>query len=909
MTQETSVTMVAFHSMDSLKTLELFQSSLKGLDDVEAKARLEKYGPNELQKEKSKSPLAIFAEQFKGFLIIILLAATFLSMLIGETVDALVILGIVIACAILGFVQEYRAEKSLEALKKMTAPLATVVRNGVESHIPSREVVPGDVIILRTGDKVPADARVIEEYNLKVDEAPLTGESISVRKQSKPVAEDTAPMERGNIVYSGTTVTYGHGKAVVTSTGMETQFGKIARMVQTTVEEKTPLERRLEHVGKWLGLSCIIICFLVAALGIIRGHALLEMVIWGVSLAVAAVPEALPAVVTGALAIGVQRMAKRNALVRKLPAVETLGCTTVICADKTGTLTKGEMTVRRIFLNDIFIDVTGTGYEPKGEFISNGKTVDDKRVRLLAEISLLCNDARLEPLSDTWNIVGDPTEGALAVLAVKAGLDQDRTRATYPRIGEVPFSSERKRMTTIHSTPQGTVAAYAKGAPEILLERCSSILKEDTVHPLWEEEKRKILVVNENMASEAFRVLAVAYRPLPDAVNSTEFREEDVERDFTLVGLIGMIDPPRDEVKKAIQNCKNASVRTVMITGDHKLTASTIAKELRILRDEDRVLTGNELDLLSDTEFHKIVEDVSVYARVSPEHKMRIVKALKTKGHVVAMTGDGVNDAPALKNADIGVAMGITGTDVTKEASDMILTDDNFTSIVSAMEEGRGIYDNIKKYIAYLLSCNVGEILIMFIAGLLAWPLPLVAVQLLWVNLTTDGLPALALGVDPADPDIMNRPPRSQRESVFSKPIKLLIFGVSIIMAAVLLPLFHWANQTRGLIYAQTIVFTTLVMFEMFNAFNCRSEKYSIRKIGFLCNKWLIAAVAISILMQLAVLYTPAFDILFDTMPLSITDWLIILPLSSTPLVAVELVKLYAKNRDARRVKTPQNHH
>lgn len=880
-----------FHSMNIEDVMKALQSSVKGLDDSEARARLEKYGPNELRREKQTSPLKIFAEQFKELLIVILLVATFVSYIVGEIVDALVILFIVFACAILGFTQEYRAEKSLEALKRMASPTAIVVRNDRELQIPSREVVPGDIILMKTGDKVPADARIVEEFNLKVDEAPLTGESSPVRKHSAPVADTASIMDRANMIFSGTTVTYGHGKAIVVYTGMDTEFGKIAHMVQTTIEEKTPLENRLEHVGKWLGITCLAVCAIVTGLGIIRGHPILEMLIWGVSLAVAAVPEALPAVVTGALAIGVQRMSKRNAIVRRLPAVETLGCTTVICADKTGTLTKGEMTVCRIYLNDVLIDVTGTGYDPKGEFHFNGQVAEDERIRLISKISLLCNDAKLEFRSDTWSLIGDPTEGALVVLAVKAGLDQNNTRKTYPRIGEVPFSSERKRMTTIHSTPEGTWIACSKGAPEILLEKCTTVLREDGVSPLSEEEKRRILSLNERMAGEGLRVLGMAYRTLAATIDLTDLAEAYVEQELTFVGLAGMMDPPRIEAKNAVQTCKKAGVKTIMVTGDHRLTASTIARQIGILEDGGGVMTGSELDSKNDSELEDLVENVSVYARVSPEHKMRIVTALKARGHIVAMTGDGVNDAPALKKADIGVAMGITGTDVTKEASDTILTDDNFASIVSAIEEGRGIYENIKKYIAYLLSCNVGEILAMFIAGMLAWPLPLVAVQLLWVNLTTDGLPALALGIDPSDPDLMNRPPRNPGESVFTRPMKSLIFGVSLIMAAVVLPTFKWAMQAGGLIYAQTMVFTTIVMFEMFNAFNCRSERHSITKIGFFSNRWLVVAVAVSVIMQLAVLYTPAFDVLFDTVPLSLTDWLVILPLASTPLIITELAK------------------
>ena len=889
--------MANWHSMIVDDVLRTLGSSVQGLDDVEVGARLKEYGPNELEKTQTTSPLRILAAQFKGLLMIILLAATLTSFVVGETVDALVILSIAVVCAILGFVQEYRAEKSLESLKRMAAPTAVVTRKGEELQVPSREVVPGDIILLRTGDRISADARIIEQFNIKVDEASLTGESVPVRKHSIPVAENASLTERASIVYSGTTVTFGRGKAVVFSTGMTTEFGRIAGMVEAAAEQKTPMENRLEHVGKWLGVSCIAVCVMVSGLGILRGYPILMMLVWGVSLAVAAVPEALPAVVTGALAIGVQRMAKCNAIVRKLPAVETLGCTTVICADKTGTLTRGEMTVSQMYLNDRVIKVTGVGYEPKGEFLFQEGILPDSQIVVLSKAGLLCNDARLEFRNGSWNIIGDPTEGALVVLAEKGGLSQDKIRSEYPRIGEVPFSSDRKLMTTIHSTPQGTAVAYAKGASEMLLARCSHIIKADVVLPLDGQEKQKILDVNERMAIGALRVLALAYRILPDQGESTELTEEYVERDLIFIGLVGIIDPPRKEAKKAIQTCKDAGVRTVMITGDHKLTASAIGQQLGMIGDGDRVFTGHELDQTSDSEFQGVVEDVAVYARVSPEHKLRIIKALKAKGHVVAMTGDGVNDAPALKNADIGVAMGITGTDVAKEASDMILTDDNFASIVSAMKEGREIYDNVKKYVAYLLSCNVGEILVMLIAGLLAWPLPLFAVQLLWVNLTTDGLPALALGVDPSDPNIMKRRPRSPHESLFTQPIKSLIFGTSVMMAAILLPTFNWAYQNKGLPYAQTMIFTTLVMFEMFNAFNCRSERESLLKVGPFSNRWLVVAVAISILMQLTVIYIPSFRMVFDTVALSITDWLIIIPLSSFPLIATELVKLWSRSK------------
>jgi len=700
-----AISQAVWHAVDVEGVLHKLLTSTVGLSHEEAKRRLMEFGPNELVEKKKISPLEIFASQFKNFLILILLAAVAVSAIIGEFVDAIVIFAIVIACAILGFIQEYRAERTMEALKRMAAARARVIRGGEEIEISARELVPGDIIVLRAGDRVPADSRLIEAINLKVDEAPLTGESVPVEKQTESIQEEVAVADRNNVVFMGTNTTYGRGRAVVTDTGMRTEFGKIAELVQAAEEPPTPLETRLEKIGKWLGLICIAVCAIVALVGVARGRPPLEMLIFGVALAVAAVPEALPAVVTVALAIGMQRMAKRNAVVRKLPAVETLGCTTVICSDKTGTLTRNEMTVRRLFVNDKTITVTGEGYEPKGEFRveKSGEqhtALDpqkDDHIASLLRIATLCNDARLKSTDGAWTIEGDPTEGALVVTAAKAGIWQEKLREQYPRIGEVPFTSERKRMSTIHTTPEGGKVVYVKGAPEIILERCAFIFKDGEVKKLSGGEKEAILEINRKMASEALRILGMAYKKLPKTVQS--FNPEDVESDLIFVGLMGMIDAPREEAIKAVGICERSGIKVVMVTGDHKDTAIAVGRELGL--KNGRVLTGAEMDAMSDDDLEKIVEETTIYARVSPEHKTRIVKALRKNGHIVAMTGDGVNDAPALKNSDIGVAMGITGTDVAKEASDIVLVDDNFATIVAAVEEGRGIYDNIKKYLAY----------------------------------------------------------------------------------------------------------------------------------------------------------------------------------------------------------------
>ena len=906
-----------WHTLQVEEVLRLLQTSLKGLSSEEAQKRLQKFGLNELKKEKRKSAIRLFLEQFANVLIIILLIATVLSMAIGEVYDAIVIIAIVIACAVLGFFEEHRAEKALEALKKMAAPTATVLRDGREVQVQAREVVPGDIILLYTGDKVPADARLIEAINLKTDESPLTGESTPVNKDVEPLPEDTPVSDRRNMVFAGTVIVYGRGRAVVTSTGMNTEFGKIAKMVQAVEEEETPLEKRMAHVGKWLGILSVAVCLFVAVFGIIRGRGILDMILWGVSLAVAAVPEALPAVVTGALAVGMYRMARENAIVRRLPAVETLGCTSVICSDKTGTMTKGEMTVKEIYVNGKTVKVTGVGYEPKGDFILEGKKLEpakEKEIYMLLKAASLCNDAKLEKAGGRWTIKGDPTEGALIVAAAKAGLLKEEVEKEEPRINEIPFSSERKRMTTIHELPDGSKIAYMKGAPEIVLEKCTKIQMNGKVHKLTDEIRKQILAVNEAMAARALRNLGFAYKKLPKSVTSLS---EDEEQDFVFLGIMGMIDPPREEVKEAIRICRKAGIKVVMVTGDHKLTAVAVARELNLIGEnedaEAKVLTGAELDKLSDEEFERIVEDVIIYARVSPEHKVRIVKALKAKGRIVAMTGDGVNDAPALKMADIGVAMGITGTEVTKEASDMVLADDNFATIVRAVKEGREIYDNIKKYLTYLLQCNIAEILIMFIA-MMAMPDPmfkvsgslvppaiaLTTIQILWVNLTTDGLPAIALGVDPGDPDLMERKPRDPNESVFTRSVKVYLTAVPILITVLLVGSYFyykpWMSVDR-LIEARTQLFLTMVLIELTIALTCRSLRYPVFKVGVFKNKFLWIAIICSLALQFIVLYIPAAHSLFDVTYPGMIDWILAIASTLIVFLSIETGKYIANKR------------
>ena len=887
----------AWHTLTRDAIYERLSTSPNGLTSVEASQRFAKSGPNEIQAAKRISAWQILLDQFKNVLVIILLIATGLSLFMDHAIESVVIAVIVLFAVLLGFIQEYRAERAIEALRQMAAPTAKVIRDGEECEVPARELVPGDVVLLRAGDRVPADARLVEAVNLQIEEAALTGESVPVEKQIKPlVGEDLAIGDRNNMAYAGTAATYGRGRAVVVATGMQTEFGKIAQLLQTVETGKTPLQHNLDKIGHMLARAALVVVVAIVALGLLRGQPFIEMLIFGIALAVAVVPEALPAVVTISLAIGVQRMVKRNALIRRLPAVETLGSTSVICSDKTGTLTRDEMTARKVYTAGEMFKISGAGYEPAGEFSRNGHPIEPPQaVKTLLAAAALASDAHLsqgnrgqtgggtgsQENGTGWHIKGDPTEGALVVAAAKAGLHKPELDARFPRVHEIPFTSETKRMTTLHQTPEG-MAAYAKGAPEVILASCEYYLSVSGVQPLDAAGKEKLLAAAREMAEEALRVLAVASKPNAALTNA--------EQGMTFLGLVGMIDPPRPEAKDAIQICEQAGIRPVMITGDHPVTAQAVARELGLLKT-GRVVTGAELEEMTGADLEREVETIEVYARVSPAHKLRVVTALQNKGHIVAMTGDGVNDAPALKKADIGIAMGITGTDVTKEAAAMTLTDDNFASIVAAVEEGRSVFGNIKKYLMYLLSSNIGEIGLMGGAALLGLPLPLTAVQILYVNLATDGLPALALSVDPPEKDLMRRKPRDPRNGIFTRPVVTLMVLGGIWSALINLGLFTWAlNSGRSIAEAMTMTFVSLVLIQFFKAYNYRSDRHSVMHKPF-ANKWLNLAVIWELVLLLLIVYVPFLHGPFGTFSLRQVDWLIVIGLSLTISPVLELAK------------------
>lgn len=835
----------------------ILNSNNNGLTRKEAVKRLEKFGFNEIKEAKKISKTKLFLRQFNSFVVWILVAAVFISLLVNELIDAIVIAAILMTNAGLGFIQEYKAERSIEALKKLTALKAKVIRDNKEIEILTREIVPGDIIVLREGYKIPADSRIIEAFNLATQEAALTGESNPVDKSACNIAKKVDVADRINMLFSSTLVARGKAKAIVTNTGMGTEIGKIAKLMQEIKEEPTPLQSKLQVLGKFLGILTILISVAVFTLGFFRNADLSETLLAAIALAVAAIPEGLPAVVTISLALGIQRMIKRNSLIRTLPSVETLGSTTVICSDKTGTLTMNKMAVKKMFVNSKIVEVNDKFSENIKEF------------RFLLEIGALCTDVVVNK-----KIEGDPTEVALVLCAQKAGISKEGLAKRFPKIDEIPFSSERKMMSTLHRAGKNKVA-YSKGAPDKLLHLCNKIWINGRVRNLTKKDKDSILKTNDLFAGNALRVLGFAYRYTKNKI---------VEDDLIFVGLQGMIDPPREEARRAIEKCKQAGIKVVMITGDHKLTAKAIANELGISGD---TLTGSELEETKDLE--KIVNRIGIYARVDPIQKVKIVEALKKKGHIVAMTGDGVNDAPALKKADIGIAMGISGTDVSKEASDMILVDDNFASIVDAVEEGRGIYDNIKKFVNYLISSNLGEVLVLLIAMIIGFRdldgsviIPVLAIQLLWINLITDGLPALALSIDPVDKNIMDKKPRNPKERILSRNMAMNIFVIGILIAAGALFLFKL--NINDPIKARTMAFTSLVVFEIFRIQMVRS-KYNI---GIFSNKYLVGAVILSILLQLLVLYTP-LNLIFKTVPLSLLDFSYIFAVSIA-IVAIGLI-------------------
>ena len=855
-----------WHTLSVDDVIARLATGLTGLASAEAWQRLHVYGPNELQAVKRVSAWHTFAAQFKNALIVILLVATILSGFLGHTLEAVVITVIVLFAVLLGFIQEHRAGRALEALKKMAAPSAHVLRDGEEVVVPTRELVPGDVVLLRTGDRVPADARVTLAVNLAVDEAALTGESAAVQKTVARFDDAQLSLgDRKNMTYAGTLVTYGRGQAVVVSTGMSTEFGHVARLVESVEASRTPLQANLDRLGATLGKAALGVVGLVVAIGLARGLPVIDMFMFGIALAVAVVPEALPAVVTISLAIGVRRMVRRNALVRRLPIVETLGSTSVICTDKTGTVTRNEMTVRQVLAEERLFELSGAGYDPAGQVLEAGRAVEPTPgVRALLHAGVLASDARLVSRDGRWQVEGDPTEGALIVAATKAGLNPVELNQQAPRVAEIPFTSERRRMTTLHTTASGVVA-FSKGAADEVLASCTSQLQSGEDVPLTESRLEQIRASEQRMAGDGLRVLAVARK------SATSI--EDAESRMTLLGLVAMMDPPRAEARDAVRVCEAAGIRAVMITGDHPLTASTIAGELGMLKDW-RVVSGRELEAMSDGDLERDVADIAVYARVSPADKLRVVTAWQSRGEIVAMTGDGVNDAPAIKKADVGMAMGIAGTDVSKEAAGMTLLDDNFATIVAAVEEGRIVFGNIKKYLMYLLSCNVGEIVLLAGAVIAALPLPLSAVQILYVNLATDGLPALALAVDPPEQDLMRRKPRDPRVGIFTRPVVVMLLAAGLWSGLVNMALFTWLQRSRPLPEAMAMTFVTLVLIQFFNAYNCRSDRLSVVRRPF-ANRWLNLAVAWELVLLVVILYVPFFQRAFGTFSMTPADWML----------------------------------
>jgi P-type Ca2+ transporter type 2C len=892
-----------------------------GLTHSEAQKRLEQYGTNALREQPRPTFWQRLLAQFQSFVIYILIFAAILSAILGDWVEAAAISAIVALNALLGIIQEGKAEEALAALKKLAAPDALVIRDGHQQSVPADRLVPGDIVVLEAGNYIPADVRLFEAVNLKIEEASLTGESVPVDKRADfDAPEDALLGDRLNMGYMSTTVTYGRGKAIVISTGMQTEIGKIADMIQSTEEETTPLQQRLDQLGRVLSIGALLICLMVGLVIFAREtlsedikfvSALKESLMTAVALAIAAVPEGLPAIVTINLAIGMREMIRRNALIRRLPAVETLGSASAICSDKTGTLTQNQMTAVRLYANGTLFEITGSGHALKGEFSKNGQRITPAHYpeanRLLMG-GILASDAHLEQQPDEPDgqdgirLIGDPTEGALVVAAGKAELWRSDLEASYPRVNEIPFDSARKRMSTIHKPVENDgYVIFTKGAPEIILERCSTIMENNEAVPITEQHRERCRLANQEMADQALRVLAVAERKLsqlPDDVTP-----ETIETDLTLLGLIAMIDPARPEVEPAIEKARHAGIRTIMVTGDYPDTARAIAREIGLLREQGQVVRGAQLEEMSSEELAQIIDAVDVFARVSPEHKVRIVEAFQQNDHVVAMTGDGVNDAPALKRASIGVAMGITGTDVSKETADMVLTDDNYVSIVSAVEQGRVIYSNIRKFVYFLLSCNLAEIAVIFLATLAGTPSPLTPIQLLWLNLLTDGAPALALGVEKGDPDIMDRPPRPVKEPIINRDMRIGMIVQTIIITAVTLAAFalgHHLKPHDDWALAQTMAFVTLSSSELLRAYTARSELYALHRIGFFTNKFMQYAVAASVVLLLMVVYVPFLRDVFDTVALSLTYWGYLLPLIILPSIAAELTKMYLRAEHAK---------
>jgi Ca2+-transporting ATPase len=927
----------AWHALSKQDLLEHLKIHENGLTSSEASKRLGEYGPNQLTEAPRPGFFAQLWAQLNNFIVILLIVASVISAILGEWIDASAIMTIVVLNAVLGIVQEGRAEESLAALKKLAAPEAHVLRDGRHQSISSREVVPGDIVFLEAGNHVPADMRLIDAINLQIEEAALTGESLPVHKNAALILEKDIPLgDRKNTAFMGTIVTYGRGRGIVIDTGMRSQLGLIAKMLEGVDQEETPLQKRLDQLGRTLGWGALTVCGIVFLSAVIEKtnlhllsatgggilvylksakEVIVQMFIVAISLAIAAVPEGLPAVVTISLALGMREMIHRHALIRRLSSVETLGSATVICSDKTGTLTQNEMTVTRMWVDGQFINITGTGYSRSGEFQVEGKTIDLVKYPGLQSalwLGALNNDAQLESIEGddhSYRIVGDPTEGSLLIAAAKANYYHSELHQAYPRQDEIPFDSERKRMITIHDikTPttsdgspfndgqhQGSDVIAVKGAPDVVLELCNFYQTiDDRTAPLDDNLRQRILAANDTMTADALRVLGMAYRVVQQAPASNAVPVDEFEKDLVFVGLAGMIDPPRDEVRDAMLKAEHAGIRTVMITGDYPNTAKAVADRIGLLRPGHRVLTGAELDRISDEGLKNEIETMDVFARVSPEHKMRIVDALQANGEIVAMTGDGVNDAPAIKRANIGIAMGITGTDVAKETADMVLTDDNYASIVDAVEQGRVIYSNIRKFVYYLLSCNLAEIAIIFIGMLVTKNSPLTAIQLLWLNLITDGAPALALGTEKGDPDLMSQPPRPSKEPIINRFMQVGILTQTIAITGVTLGAYFLGlklhpDQTQ---FAETMAFVTLSASELFRAYTSRSERYPLFMTKVFGNKNMNYAFLSSMLLLMAVVYIPFLNTIFNTVPLGWRQWEVMLPLLLIPSIVAELVK------------------
>ncbi len=863
------------HSISVEKVLEIVHSKRSGLSDEEVKKRLLRDGFNELKPKKRASPVLVFLKQFLSPLIYVLLAAAIISIAVGHLLDAVVISVAILVGAIIGFVQETRAQKAMEALIRMAAPKATVRRDTKVREVLTREIVPGDILLLESGDKVPADARLIEVSNLKVNEATLIGESMPVEKHTETLSESTSIAERKNLVFMGTVVSYGRATAVTIGTGMSTEIGKIATVIGEVKEEKTPLQESINKLSRYLVVVFLAASGVLVVAGLLKELPWLEIFLLAVAAAVSAIPEGLPAMVTLVLAMGMRVMAHRNAVIRHLVAVETLGSATVICSDKTGTLTLNEMTVRRIYVDGMLIDVTGEGYKPEGEFRQDGQIIDSANqtsLSLLLRIGALCNDALLTREEECCDIIGDPTEGALVVTAAKAGIDKEKLEERLPRLDEIPFQSEKQYMATLHPVEGGRVA-YVKGSPERLLSLSKYVLRTDKVVPLGEADAHDITQASTSMAQDAMRVIAVAYANLPGEL--AELKEEDIRGNLVFVGLAGMIDPPRDEAKEAVRLCKEAGIRVVMITGDHKITAESIGRQLDL--PPGKAITGGELHEMSDGELSRQIDKITIFARIEPLQKLRIVDALKNRGHVVAMTGDGVNDAPALKSADIGIAMGITGTDVAKEASDMVLADDNFASVVAAVEEGRAIFNRLRNVLLFSISTSIGELLALILSILAVGKAPLLAIQIIWINLVTGTMVAAPLGLEPKFGDELKQPPRNPKIGLIFSGFILRNLFLAVLMGIGVFLIFAWLEPRMSLDKVHTITFCTMVVFEWFLTLNSRSDEHTVFKLGFFTNRWLLISILLAGLLQLAVVYVPFLQIAFRTVPIGLKEWGIII--------------------------------